>query len=123
MEKTNFHTIKRALLREVDRALWKNYHQNLSELLNDISIRRFSTPSTSTADDVLRTIRSSGVFAAADNQKMRDLQDALQRIESGTFGLCLRCGRDIPVAILEHDPTIRYCTACQRHQNNRPQNG
>lgn len=119
MEKTNHQTITRALLREVDRALWNTYRQNLSEVLNDISIRRYSATSKPTADDVLRFIRTSGLFTAVDDRQTRDLQDALQRLESGTFGLCLRCGRDIPVAVLERNPTIRYCAACQQHENNR----
>lgn len=122
MEKANLQTIKRALLREVEQTLWKNYRQNLSEVLNDLSIRRFSVPSKPTSDDVLRVIRTSGLFTTFGDRHAHDLQDALQRMENGSFGLCLRCGRDIPVAVLERDPTIRYCAACQQHQNNRSEN-
>ena len=119
MDKTHLQTIKRALLREIDRALWNRYRQNLDEVLNDIAVRRFDVPRKPGIDDVIRILRSSGLFATRQDQREHELHDALLRIESGTFGLCLRCGREIPVSVLERDPTTRYCTACKQHKNNR----
>jgi RNA polymerase-binding transcription factor DksA len=119
MEKTHLESIKRALLREVDRALWNRYRQNLDEVLNDIALHRFDVPRKPGIDDVIRILRSSGLFATQRDPREHELQDALRRIESGSFGLCLRCGREISVAVLERDPTTRYCTACKQHENNR----
>jgi DnaK suppressor protein len=37
---------------------------------------------------------------------------ALARVDSGTYGVCDRCGRDIPVERLEVRPQATRCVAC-----------
>jgi DnaK suppressor protein len=37
------------------------------------------------------------------------VQDALRRIEDGTYGKCTKCGRDIEPARLEAVPWAEYC--------------
>lgn len=50
-------------------------------------------------------------------QEMRDrvtaIQDALQRMDDGTYGVCQRCGRQIPLARLRVMPFSNYCVECQ----------
>jgi DnaK suppressor protein len=41
------------------------------------------------------------------------IEGALGRLESGTFGVCERCGKKIAAARLEALPFARYCIACQ----------
>jgi len=41
------------------------------------------------------------------------VEDALARLEAGTFGTCLRCGRPIADARLEALPWAAHCIACQ----------
>lgn len=43
-----------------------------------------------------------------------DVADALARLEAGTYGVCGRCGEDIPVARLELRPAGRFCVSCSR---------
>lgn len=40
--------------------------------------------------------------------------DALARLDSGTFGRCLRCGEAIPDGRLEVLPWAAFCIACQQ---------
>ena len=40
------------------------------------------------------------------------LQAALGRIDSGDYGVCVRCGEDIDPARLRVDPAAPLCTAC-----------
>lgn len=40
---------------------------------------------------------------------------ALNRIAAGTYGLCTRCGRQIPPARLEVLPHAAACIECQSH--------
>jgi DnaK suppressor protein len=51
-------------------------------------------------------------------QRLRDehvrLREALKRIGAGTYGLCLRCERDIPMARLEAQPDAVVCVDCSR---------
>ena len=37
------------------------------------------------------------------------MQDALRRIEDGTYGKCIQCGREIEPVRLEAIPWARYC--------------
>jgi DnaK suppressor protein len=45
---------------------------------------------------------------------LREVQDALQRIDQGTYGVCQRCGQPIPEERLEALPATRLCIACKR---------
>jgi DnaK suppressor protein len=49
---------------------------------------------------------SSNVLAAID--------DALQRIEDGTYGICSNCGKEIPAERLEAVPYATLCIDCAR---------
>ena len=43
-----------------------------------------------------------------------DVADALARVRSGAYGVCVRCGAAIAVEQLELRPTARYCNPCSR---------
>ena len=47
-------------------------------------------------------------------QVLQQIEQALARIEEGTFGTCARCGREIPVERLEARPWATLCIDCQR---------
>lgn len=44
--------------------------------------------------------------------QVAELEEALVRLDAGTYGLCQRCGRGIGEARLEHQPEARYCVGC-----------
>ena len=47
---------------------------------------------------------------ASNQQKLlQQVNDALERIEKGTYGLCLECGKPIPQARLEAIPEAELC--------------
>jgi DnaK suppressor protein len=45
-------------------------------------------------------------------KSLERLQNALRRIEQGTYGTCLRCGKEIPIARLQHVPEALFCVPC-----------
>jgi DnaK suppressor protein len=47
------------------------------------------------------------------SQVVADIDQALLRIEEGSYGVCARCGRDIPERRLDALPTARYDADCQ----------
>jgi len=51
--------------------------------------------------------------AGRDLEELRDIDMALQRIESGDYGTCEQCGNDIGYPRLEVQPTASRCIACQ----------
>ena len=48
-----------------------------------------------------------------ESQIVADIDQALLRIDEGSYGVCARCGQPIPEARLEAMPTARYDAACQ----------
>lgn len=50
---------------------------------------------------------------------LRDVEDALTRLELGTFGRCEGCGRPIAAERLRALPRARLCVRCQRREDAR----
>jgi len=50
-----------------------------------------------------------------DIKLLREISDALQRIEQGNYGTCLECEEPISVKRLNAVPWARYCVTCQEH--------
>ncbi len=48
-----------------------------------------------------------------ESQMVADIDQALMRLEEGSYGLCVRCGKAIDERRLEAVPTARYDAACQ----------
>jgi DnaK suppressor protein len=48
-----------------------------------------------------------------ESQAVADIDQALMRIEEGSYGVCVRCGKEIPERRLEALPTARYDAECQ----------
>jgi DnaK suppressor protein len=52
-------------------------------------------------------------------EEIRDIDAALGRIATGTYGVCSDCGEGIEVARLEAYPTAKRCRPCQVIQESR----
>src|SRR5216684_3187555 len=48
-----------------------------------------------------------------ESQMVADIDQALLRLDEGSFGLCARCGKPIDERRLEAVPTARYDAVCQ----------
>jgi RNA polymerase-binding transcription factor len=46
--------------------------------------------------------------------RQRDVIDALAKLESGTYGKCENCGKDIPAERLQAIPATRLCMECKQ---------
>ncbi|MCZ7438178.1 TraR/DksA C4-type zinc finger protein [Micromonospora sp. WMMC241] len=57
--------------------------------------------------DTLRRLIEAARDGAADTAQ------ALKRMSEGTYGVCERCGHDIPAGRLEIRPAARFCVPCQ----------
>ncbi|WP_334149826.1 TraR/DksA family transcriptional regulator [Microbacterium sp.] len=55
--------------------------------------------------------RLSGLAEAAASE-LQQVDDALARMDAGTYGVCARCGTAIPAARLEARPFAEHCVAC-----------
>lgn len=52
-------------------------------------------------------------IATGESQRLREVADALQRIENGSYGVCEGCEEAIPRKRLEVFPAARYCIKCK----------
>ncbi len=50
----------------------------------------------------------------SERKLLKEIDDALQRIENGTYGICQGMGTRIPKARLEAQPWARYCVEYAR---------
>lgn len=55
-----------------------------------------------------------------EEQALEEIQDALRRIQEGTFGQCEECRAAIPKGRLQALPYARYCVACARKSEQSP---
>lgn len=53
-------------------------------------------------------------------RRMRDIDIAMERMESGIYGVCIECGRPIPQERLEVMPSATTCLDCQMHREAAP---
>ncbi|HNR13008.1 MAG TPA: RNA polymerase-binding protein DksA [Thermodesulfobacteriota bacterium] len=54
-----------------------------------------------------------------ERKLMLKIQEALQRIEDGTFGICEQCGCEISEGRLEARPVTTFCIECKEEQENK----
>ena len=70
------------------------------------------------ADAAQTTSERAQVLSLVDGlrQRLEDLLAALQRIENGTYGRCVQCGRDIAPERLEAIPAAPLCIKCKQRR-------
>jgi DnaK suppressor protein len=56
----------------------------------------------------------------SNSLSMRDVDDALKRIDIGSYGLCEDCEQLIPAARLSVLPHARFCISCQSKREGMP---
>ncbi len=67
------------------------------------------------ADQALTTYTKEFAFSQSENETelLQMVNGSLQRMEDGTYGKCLSCGRDIGIKRLEAVPWTHLCIDCQ----------
>jgi hypothetical protein len=83
--------------------VWHRLHSEREDicetLLNEPSSSGTSGPGTSWHRELLRA-------------RLRKVDDALDRLMSGSYGNCSKCGRWIEDTKLDFDPAIAFCISC-----------
>jgi RNA polymerase-binding transcription factor DksA len=54
------------------------------------------------------------ILAFKSDPQLDELRAAFERLEEGTFGLCLSCKEQIDDNLMDDDPTRRMCERCER---------
>ena len=53
------------------------------------------------------------------NRRVKEIDESLERIKEGTYGICQQCGEDIPEGRLEVRPKAKYCAQCKEDLEKR----
>ncbi|HVQ38690.1 MAG TPA: hypothetical protein VMS31_14225 [Pyrinomonadaceae bacterium] len=90
--------------------VWHRLHserENICEtLLKDCHLTGVSLPSTE------GETRAETWHRALLEARLRKVDDALDRLMSGSYGNCTQCGRWIQDNKLDFDPAIAFCLSC-----------
>jgi RNA polymerase-binding transcription factor DksA len=57
------------------------------------------------------------VMVGWSEEAIEDIEDALARLEDGTYGRCEQCSLPIPLQRLEAIPHARFCVPCQARRD------
>lgn len=90
-------------------------------LVHEIARRSKATtePGAQDIGDILdsvseeRTRELDMILTDREKRKLLQIDDALDRIEDETYGLCEECGTKIPRARLKVLPFAKFCVECQ----------
>jgi DnaK suppressor protein len=75
-----------------------------------------STNDSHLAETATATLGREIDYTLGDNaeQVLSEIDTALVRIDAGTYGTCVSCGNEIPLARLEANPWASLCIECKR---------
>ena len=91
-----------------------NFHENNSGSLEDETEEE--TYDNHLADSATATLSREIEYTLEENSEhvLRAINEALQRIDEGTFGTCGRCGKPIAEERLDAIPYANRCIDCKR---------
>ena len=85
--------------------LWNRLHGEREDLCEALLTRSDATSQTQYRQDLLQA-------------RLRTIDDALDRLMSGSYGICSNCGRSIEDATLEIDAAWSFCMDCSGPESN-----
>ncbi|WP_164491734.1 TraR/DksA C4-type zinc finger protein [Staphylospora marina] len=113
MNQEQLNRLRRQLLeeqQEIERRLQRNDHYGMESAMNE-SVGELSGYDNHPADLGTEMFERGKDLALneQDEHHLREIMDALRRMEKGTYGICQTCGAEIPFERLEAVPTAKYC--------------
>jgi DnaK suppressor protein len=93
-------------------------HKNLLKTYANTKGNTRNTASDGTEDYIDYAVSSydrdfSLSLTEMERKQIRLVEEALQRIDAGTYGTCQQCEQEIPEKRLEVEPWARHCIRCQ----------
>ena len=108
MEKRKLKAYRR-LLRDRLAVLMDVSSDTLDDMIHDLAVHADPTDRATHETDRNFTLR----LRDRDRRLIVKIQEALQRIENGSFGICEGCGESIGEARLQARPVTTLCIECK----------
>lgn len=108
-----------AALREALLVRRSQLSAEISDKLADARSERIGTDAVTSTDGGDRaSISSAGDLdiaqARRDATELQQIEDAEERLTAGTYGKCIDCDEDIPIARMRAYPAAGRCNQCQQ---------
>jgi RNA polymerase-binding protein DksA len=97
------------------KVLLKRREELVRELRGENNVLAASVQSPDAVEFAVKTMEQDVAAATTEmrNRELREIEGALQRVESGTYGECEACGEEINPNRLKAIPSARFCLTCQ----------
>lgn len=106
MQESNFEAGRR-ILEDLAAELRESLNQlDTSPVSPDNAIGRL------TRMDAMQSQQLAQEVSRRQNARLREVEEALRRLDRGEYGLCIKCGEEISPARLKVRPEARLCVAC-----------
>src|SRR6516164_10084097 len=95
------------------------------ELLHAESARTPATePGSKSGDWIDQSSQESDLHVRlalkqTDSKLLRAIEEAIHRLDNGTYGICLDCEEEIPTVRLDAVPWTRVCVDCKEKQSSK----
>ena len=107
----------RDILMEKKRAMWNELRDELFQLMGEELHSQFEISLDPAELGLVDLLADTGLKVAdIRRQELTAMDEAMGRLEQGTYGVCEACGREIPEERLRVMPTARYCREDQEKQ-------
>lgn len=106
-----------AFLQDEKSRLWNELRGELFNKLGEELHRQYDIPQDVSDRGILAFLEDAG-FAVADLRKaqLTQVEEALVKLEMGSYGLCEECGKEIDKARLRVAPYASCCVDCQERR-------
>jgi RNA polymerase-binding transcription factor DksA len=112
----NVEQARERLIAERDRLIEvRDAATRLSTSATEAAQRELSTADQHPAEQATETLEREldlGILQSVETE-LTELQAALERLDTGTYGSCMVCGKPIAEGRLEAKPAARYCVEDQ----------
>ena len=107
----------RQLLREEKRKLWNEVRVELFETLGEGLHTQYDVPQDVGERGIIDLLEDTGLTVADIRMaELTRMEEALRRLEMGTYGLCEDCGEAIDEARLQVARCVPCCLRCQQRR-------
>jgi len=87
--------------------------EGLGKSLPEDLVRPFDIGDEGDRADTERTHEISILLSVRDKEKLQAIDEALEKLREGTYGVCEECGDEIGPGRLKAMPLARLCVPCQ----------